>query len=86
MKDDLIYRREAIKTMRRLEPSFKGSFLEQAMRNMPGVPEIIQCKDCNHWNELENGTGFCHRSENGYNWFGVDATDFCSFAKRKTDG
>lgn len=44
---------------------------------------LVQCKDCQYWNELENMTGSCHRSENGYNWFGVDATDFCSFGKRR---
>ena len=44
--------------------------------------EIIYCKDCKNWNEWENGTGSCHRSENRYNWFGVDATDYCSMAER----
>ena len=44
--------------------------------------ELIRCKDCKHWNEWENGTGTCQRSENGCNWFGVDADDYCSYAER----
>ena len=44
---------------------------------------LVRCKDCKYWNEWENMTGSCHRSENGYNWFGVDATDFCSFGERR---
>lgn len=48
--------------------------------------EVVRCRDCKNWQEWENGTGSCHRSENGYNWFGVDATDFCSFGERREDG
>ena len=44
---------------------------------------VVRCRDCKHWYEWEHGTGSCHRSENGYNWFGVDATDYCSFGERK---
>lgn len=44
---------------------------------------IIPCKNCKHWKGWENGTGFCHRSENGCFWFGTDADDFCSFAEPK---
>ena len=44
---------------------------------------IIRCKDCKHWSEWENGTGSCHRSANDWNWVGVDATDYCSFAERR---
>ena len=47
--------------------------------------EVVRCKDCKHWNEWENGTGSCQRSENAYFWFGTDLTDFCSFGERKTD-
>lgn len=50
------------------------------------MPEaIIRCKDCKNYCEWENGTGSCNRSNNGYNWFGVDSTDFCSFAERKEE-
>lgn len=45
--------------------------------------ETVRCKDCKNWYEREHGTGSCHRSENGYNWFGVDATDYYSFGERK---
>ncbi len=45
--------------------------------------EVVRCRDCKNWYEWEHGTGSCHRSENGYNWFGVDATDYCSFGERK---
>lgn len=48
--------------------------------------EIVRCEDCKNWQEWDNGTGSCHRSENGYNWFGVDATDYCSFGVRREDG
>lgn len=42
--------------------------------------EPIYCKDCKHWHEWENGTGFCHRSD--IMWMGVDYDDFCSFAEQ----
>jgi len=45
--------------------------------------EVVRCKDCKYWKEWESRTGSCHRSENGYNWFGVGATDYCSFGERK---
>ena len=45
--------------------------------------EVVHCKDCKYWKEWENMTGSCHRSENGYNWFGVDSTDYCSFGEKK---
>lgn len=45
--------------------------------------QVVRCKNCKHWSEWENGCGSCHRSENGYNWFGVDATDYCSFGERR---
>lgn len=47
--DDKIYRQQAIDILTRLEPSFSGSVLEQALKNMPPAqPEIIRCKDCRH--------------------------------------
>lgn len=46
---------------------------------------LIRCKDCKHWHEWENGTGSCQRSENGFNWFGTDMTDYCSFAERRAE-
>ena len=45
--------------------------------------EVVRCKDCKYWKEWESRTGSCHRSENGYNWFGVDSTDYCSFGEKK---
>lgn len=47
--------------------------------------KLVLCRDCKHWHEWENGTGYCHRSGNDYNWnwFGVDATDYCSFGERR---
>ena len=47
--------------------------------------EVVRCKDCKHWHEWENATGSCLRSENGCNWFGPDAIDYCSFGERKND-
>lgn len=47
--------------------------------------EVVRCKDCKHWHEWENATGSCLRSENGCNWFGTDAIDYCSFGERKND-
>lgn len=40
--------------------------------------DIVRCRDCKKWNELENGMGLCKRSE-----FLADATDFCSFGERR---
>lgn len=45
--------------------------------------EVVRCKDCKYWREWENRVGSCHRSENRYNWFGVDSTDYCSFGERR---
>ncbi len=42
---------------------------------------IINCKDCKHWHEWENGTGSCHRSN--IMWVGTNYDDYCSFAERK---
>lgn len=50
------------------------------------LTSVVRCRECNHWNDWGNGTGSCHRSEVGYNWFGVDATDYCSFGERREDG
>ena len=44
---------------------------------------LIRCKDCKHWNEWENGTGSCHRSD--IMWVGSDYDDYCSFAERKAE-
>lgn len=59
--------------------------IEVFIDNAPTIDavEVVRCKDCKHWHEWENGTGSCHRSENGYNWFGVDVIDFCSFGERR---
>lgn len=47
--------------------------------------EIVRCKDCKHYNEWDNGTGSCQRSENSCFWFGVDFNDFCSFGERSEE-
>ena len=59
-----------------------------AIKALPSADavEVVRCRDCKNWQEWENGTGSCHRSENGYNWFGVDATDYCSYGERREDG
>lgn len=46
---------------------------------------LVYCRECKNWHEWEHGTGSCHRSENGYNWFGVDSDDYCSFGERKDE-
>lgn len=44
--DDKIYRQAAIDTLTRLEPSFRGSVLEQALKNMPSAqPHWIPCSE-----------------------------------------
>lgn len=47
--------------------------------------EVVRCKDCKHYNEWQNGTGSCQRSENSYFWFGVDFNDYCSFGERSEE-
>lgn len=44
--------------------------------------EVVRCKDCKHYNEWQNGTGSCQRSDNSCFWFGVDFNDYCSFGER----
>lgn len=58
------------------------------IENAPTIDavEVVRCRNCKNWQEWENGTGSCHRSENGYNWLGVDATDYCSFGVRREGG
>ena len=47
--------------------------------------QVVRCKDCKYWNEWENGTGNCERSENAYFWYGTDFNDFCSFGERSEE-
>lgn len=54
-----------------------------AAHNLGQTVAVVRCRDCKHWHEWENGTGSCHRSENGCTRFGVDATDYCSFGERE---
>ena len=51
------------------------------------VVQVVRCKDCRHWCEMQNLTGACLRlcAIDGALWMGTDATDFCSFAERKDD-
>lgn len=44
---------------------------------------VVMCKDCKKWSELGNGTGTCKKLDNVMFWYGTDATDYCSFAKRR---
>ena len=40
--------------------------------------DIVRCRDCKNWHELENGTGLCNRSK-----FLTDATDYCIYGERR---
>ena len=54
--------------------------LNMAIKALEQEP-IIHCKNCKHWQEWENGTGACHKSD--MFWVGSDYDDYCSFAERK---
>lgn len=45
---------------------------------------VVRCKDCEWWHDNGILTGFCERLGT-LEWYGTDATDFCSFAERKDD-
>lgn len=47
--------------------------------------DVVHCEECKHYNEWQNGTGNCQRSDNSYFWFGVDFNDYCSFGERRED-
>ena len=85
---DLIKRAEATAVLRKTLGSLGNSVVTE-INSLPGyvtqaeAVEVVRCRDCKHWDELGNMTGVCHRSENGYDWFGVDATDYCSFGERR---
>lgn len=76
--DDLISRQAAIDILTRLEPLFRGSVLEQALKNMPSAePKIIRCKDCKYakwdderWDYICNGRAVWEKH-------------YCGYAKRK---
>ncbi len=48
------------------------------------VAPVVRCEECKKWESIGNGTGICRRSFNALYWIGTDATDFCSFAERKS--
>lgn len=63
-------------------------YIQEAKAWMNDAPsadatEVVRCRECKYWREWENRVGSCHRSENRYNWFGVDSTDYCSFGERR---
>lgn len=57
---DMISRQAALEVMARLEPSFKGSVLEQAVKNLPAVqPELKESAwktDCVNLSERVTAT------------------------------
>lgn len=59
--EDLIKRSEAIDTLTRLEPSFRGSVLEQALKNMLSAePEQqMKCGGCRYDNHASGWSEHC---------------------------
>lgn len=47
---------------------------EEAKKNCPLI-EIVQCKDCKHWNEETHG---CNRNPSVEAWW---ESDFCSYGE-----
>lgn len=79
--EDLIRRSEAIDTLTRLEPSFRGSVLEQALKNMPSAQsEIVRCGDCKHYIEH-----YCYESNHIRIGLFVHDDAFCAWAERRID-
>lgn len=95
MTNDLISRQAAINAILGMflniaysEKNIAWSMALDKIRQLPTAePEIIRCKDCNHYQFADNrafGTPvkMCE-------WFGfedVDDDDFCSRAERRTNG
>ena len=72
--------------MRRFKPFGREIPKDQVMAVLARIDEgIVRCKDCKHYNEWQNGTGSCQRSDNSCFWFGVDFNDFCSFGERSEE-
>ena len=62
-------------------------FCEEAVMNQPSAqPEIIRCKDCEHWRErkyLKTTKRYVHFCR--FNAIYTEADDYCSKAERRTD-
>lgn len=80
-KESVIYRQEAIDTLTRLEPSFRGSVLEQALKNMPDVsnmnggekfPELRAEPEPSYWIPVNNNEVACHKCKSVFvYWLGM---------------
>lgn len=88
--DDLISRQEAITAIKNL--FWRGYLVEDSVKAVSRIsssqPEIIKCKDCEHWrlNDYENvETCWQHRNIDGSEQ-ATNPDDFCSRAKRREDG
>ena len=63
-------------------------YLKIIIRDQPTVDavEVVRCKDCKHWNHMEDGIGDCtnlrfHLTGHADPTMGAD--DFCSCGERK---
>lgn len=84
---DTISRQAAIDTIME-EPSetYYPVWFADKIKNLPGLPEIIRCKDCiYHTCDEWYGHKFdhCDRLSYDYKSFAVDPDSFCSFGRKE---
>jgi hypothetical protein len=55
------------------------------VRKAPAVDAVpvVRCKDCNHWEEIKHGYGWCCASTPNHALTKDD--DYCSYGERRTD-
>ena len=70
-----------------VDEKFTVAHFANMVRDMPTAqPEIIRCKDCEHWRErkyLKTTKRYVHFCR--FNAIYTEADDYCSKAERRTD-
>ena len=105
MNDDTISRKMAVDICRNPEDGENayayGDEIEKRLKALPSAqPEIIRCKDCEHWRQQTNFQGdpllfgFCESDDMWQSLYGktyevahidTDYDFYCGYAKRITD-
>ena len=69
-------------------PMEADPFLAFAMSDIDNAPtidavEVVRCKECRKWTEVEDGTGVCNMISPYM--IGIYGYDYCSFGERRED-
>ena len=87
LMEDMISRKKAINELCRMLRDCFGADDEEldavtvTLNELPSAqPEIVQCKDCNHWSRESICDGFCSEDCMRH-----DEDFYCGYAERRTD-